>query len=383
MSENKKYYGTASTEPATPKDISNQETNTAPANQQDGYHDTVDEQNKGTEALHSNTEVTAPYADLKAVTEVPDAPYLIKHNTQAPTPFVFAIPHSGRYYPASLIEQTCLAPHTLRISEDAWVDKLFADTPQFGGAQIIATYGRSYLDLNRAANELNPAMFSPALNTEGLKETHRVRAGLGVIPELVAPGMKIYDGPLPAREAESRIESVYYGYHNKLKSMISRRKATFENVVLIDCHSMPSNSDSDPKKSDNNIHGPDRKGAAARLISGLARKRSRSHDADIVLGDLWGASCDSMLTATVERLLIAEGFKVIRNIPYAGGFATQHYGRPQKGVHALQIEINRAIYMDEETLEPLPGFTDIQRRLSRFAANLMLDYSKTMPLAAE
>ncbi len=322
--------------------------------------------------------------DMREYSATPSFPFVTKPPQNTQTPFIFAAPHSGRHYPASFIEQTQLAPHMLRISEDAWVDKLFEHTPMFGGTQLIATYGRSYLDLNRASTELDPSMFTPRLDTNSVRETHRVRAGLGVIPELVAPGQTIYDKPLPAREAEKRIKDVYHGYHNKLRSLISERKATFGNAILIDCHSMPSGMDAEScDPSDNTASLNDRKGKAARLIGGLTKKKSRSYDADIVLGDVWGASCDSSLTATVEKLLIAEGFKVVRNIPYAGGYATQHYGRPQKGIHSLQIEINRALYMNEETLDLLPEFSDIQRRISRFAANLMKDYIRNIPMAAE
>lgn len=322
--------------------------------------------------------------DMRAYSATPDLPFVTKPPQNTQTPFIFAAPHSGRHYPASLIEQTQLDPHMLRISEDAWVDKLFEHAPLFGGTQLIATYGRSYLDLNRASTELDPSMFTPRLNANSVRETHRVRAGLGVIPELVAPGQTIYDKPLPAREAEKRVKDVYHGYHDKLRSLISERKATFGNAILIDCHSMPSGIDAESCDSSYNTSSiNDRKSKAAKLIGGLTKKKSRAYDADIVLGDVWGASCDSSLTAIVEKILITEGFKVVRNIPYAGGYATQHYGRPQKGVHALQVEINRALYMNEETLALLPEFGDIQRRISRFTANLMKEYGGNSRVAAE
>jgi N-formylglutamate amidohydrolase len=313
----------------------------------------------------------------------PEVPYILRRSKGTQTPFVFAAPHSGRHYPQSLRDQTALSPSLLRASEDAWVDKLFEHVPQFGGTQLIAPYGRSYVDLNRAANELDPKMFSPQLDADSVKETHRVRAGLGVIPELVAPGQKIYSAPLPAREAEKRINDVYHGYHDKLRRLVSERKASFGYAILVDCHSMPSGDPAQTEEPTEQTEKSSKKGKAARIIDGLKKRKSRSQGADIVLGDIWGSSCDSMLTALVEKLLIAEGFKVIRNIPYAGGFATQHYGKPQKGIHALQIEINRSLYMNEVTLEPLASFKDIQRKLSRFSANLITEYSRTVSLAAE
>jgi N-formylglutamate amidohydrolase len=313
----------------------------------------------------------------------PDAPFIVKSGVGTPsapdTPFVFATPHSGRHYPNSLIEQTTLDAHRLRASEDAWVDELFVNAPKAGATQLFATYGRSYVDLNRAADELDPAMFTPTLQEEMVRDSHRVKAGLGVIPKLVAPGEPIYGHQLPAREATKRLNDVYHAYHDKLKNLMGARQARFNHAILIDCHSMPSHNDT----NDTNQNKQSRLGTKRRLISGLGRRRGAQEAADIVLGDLWGASCDSLITSTVEKLLINEGFKVIRNIPYAGGYATQHYGRPKQGFHAIQIEINRALYMNEETLEPNRHFKEIQRRLTRFSTALIQEYRQSLPLAAE
>jgi len=279
--------------------------------------------------------------DTSVMSEEVPAPYLCRP-TSTPTPFIFTLPHSGRYYPQAMRRATHLSDHTLRLSEDAFVDQLFEHAPQCGGTLLVATHARAYLDLNRDELELDPTMFTPMLDEAAVQETHRVKAGLGIIPKLVAENVPIYTKPLPAREAFFRIESVYKPYHNKLAALISARQQQFGYAALIDCHSMPSE-----------------------------QKGGRHQGPDIVLGDNWGAACSRDLTSIAEELLIRMGFRVRRNVPYSGGFTTQHYGNPHQGRHALQIEINRAIYMNEATIEPLPAFEEIRDKLQRFSQKLM------------
>lgn len=273
------------------------------------------------------------------------APFICT-SPKTPTPFLFAVPHSGRHYPDAMRRTTRLTDHTLRLSEDAFVDKLFAHVPDQGATLLVATHARAYLDLNRAADELDRAMFTPPLEGMELNETHRVKAGLGLIPKVVAENVPIYGGQLPAREALYRTEQVYHPYHNKLQDLIRARQAQFGHAILIDCHSMPSEAHS-------------------------VRRRTRSTGPDIVLGDNWGSACARELTSLAEELAICAGFSVRRNVPYSGGFTTQHYGDPNTGVHALQIEISRGIYMDENTLEPLDCFMEVQEKFRSFSENLI------------
>lgn len=281
-------------------------------------------------------------------------PFVLK-SAAAPNAFVFAAPHSGRHYPDSIIKATSLETHSLRLSEDAYVDRLFAAAPEHGANLLIATHARAYLDLNRAENELDPEMFHPSLEEDTLDITHRVRAGLGIIPKLVAEGMPIYDSTMPAREALFRINNVYRPYHNKLASLLAARQAQFGQAVLIDCHSMPSETPA-------------------------GRRRGRSTGPDVVLGDNWGASCDRRLTSLAEELLIRAGFSVRRNVPYSGGFSTQHYGNPNKGQHALQIELSRSLYMNETTLQPLPSFPEVEKKLRWFVSHLIEAYGQHLGL---
>ena len=283
------------------------------------------------------------------------APYLLRSPKTSPTAFIFAAPHSGRYYPDTMIKAARLSTHTLRLSEDAFVDRLFEAVPDAGASLLVATYARAFLDLNRAENELDASMFTPPLDERNFDLSHRVKAGLGIIPKLIAEGLPIYRAPLPAREALRRIEDIYQPYHQKLQALLDARKRQFGRAILIDCHSMPSESKT-------------------------GRKPGRNSGPDIVLGDNWGSACDRDLTALAEELLIRAGFSVRRNVPYSGGFSTQHYGKPGIGIHALQIEINRAIYMDEAAIEPLACFEDIRSRLGSFVENLILRYGKQLPL---
>lgn len=296
---------------------------------------------------------------------MPDMPSPFIHKAGAfETPFLFAVPHSGRVYPNSMRTASTLSEQALRISEDAYVDKLFEGVTAVGGTVLIATHARAYLDLNRGPDELDPTMFTPKLDEESVRETHRVRAGLGLIPRIVAEGMPIYSRPLPAREAFARRDRVYTPYHEKLQALLDAKRKKFGHAILIDCHSMPS--DARPRRRGNT--GP-----------------------DVVLGDNWGSACMRELTSVAEELMIRSGFSVRRNVPYSGGFTTQHYGKPNIGIHALQVEICRAIYMDEDTLEPLQAFEEIKDRFLTVSEKLIkrLDTvmatrpSEELPKAAE
>jgi N-formylglutamate amidohydrolase len=288
---------------------------------------------------------------LAAMSEGAPPPFILKSATAAPGAFVFAAPHSGRHYPVGMIAASGIGAHALRMSEDAYVDHLFDSAPRHGASLLVATHARAYLDLNRGEDELDPDMFSPALDERTLDVSHRVKAGLGIIPKLVAEGLAIYNAPLPAREAFHRIDNVYRPYHQKLSDLLKARSQQFGYAVLIDCHSMPSEAQG-------------------------ARRRGRAVGPDIVLGDCWGASCARELTSLAEELLIRAGFSVRRNVPYSGGFSTQNYGAPNKGIHALQIEISRGLYMNEETLEPRVEFAEVKERLAWVTEMLIHDFAR-------
>ncbi len=260
-----------------------------------------------------------------------------------PTPLVFASPHSGRDYPDDMMSAAALDAQTIRRSEDAFVDDLIAASSELGTATLTARYARAYIDLNREAFELDAAMFADELPEFARARTARVAAGLGAIARVVSEGQEIYARKLMFSEARGRIEGAHRPYHAALERLIAEAHRAHGFAILIDWHSMP---------------------AAA------AKAGARDRPCDFVLGDRFGAACASLLTARVERELEAMGYRVARNTPYAGGYTTEHYGRPARRTHALQIEINRGLYLDEATLTPTAGFARLKADLERLTRAL-------------
>jgi N-formylglutamate amidohydrolase len=278
-----------------------------------------------------------------------EAPYEVRRPVGARTPFVFASPHSGRLYPSDM--KPALDEAAIRRSEDAFVDALASAGPRYGAPLILARYARAYIDVNREAYELDPAMFEDELPDFAQGRGPRVAAGLGSIARVVAEGQEIYARKLTFAEAARRIETVHAPYHAALAALLAEAKAEFGYAILIDWHSMPS--------------------AAA-----AAGSRGR-RGCDFVLGDRFGAACSNAVAGAVERELEAMGYACARNSPYAGGYTTEFYGRPNVGVHALQIEINRALYLNERTLKRHGGFDRLARDLERLVGVLTAaDWSK-------
>jgi N-formylglutamate amidohydrolase len=252
-------------------------------------------------------------------------------------------PHSGAHYPKSFIDASRLDAHAIRQSEDMFVDALLAKAPAHGIGVLSANYPRAYVDLNRAPYELEQALFKDALPAHIDRYSARAAAGLGTVPRLVAEKTPIYDGKLSFAEAERRIQNVYHPFHRKLEDTLHTLLHSFGYAVLLDTHSMPSQA---------------------------TRLSSKGRRIDFVLGDRYGRSCDARLSDWLERDLTARGWQVARNKPYAGGFITDRYGRPADGMHAVQIEINRAIYMDEKNYTKHAGFTRLQNDLTGLVAAL-------------
>jgi N-formylglutamate deformylase len=281
-------------------------------------------------------------------------PFLIARPKEQTAPFVFASPHSGRLYPADFVAGSWLTPLALRRSEDAFVDELFASAVECGAPIISARFPRAFLDVNRAACELDNTMFDAALPSEVGAPSARVAAGLGVIPKIVRDGVEIYRRKLSPAEAEERLARLHRPYHAALGALVEETRARFGAAIVVDCHSMP--------------------GAAP--------------CPDIVFGDCHGASASSALMRHAELAFEACGFSVTRNTPYAGGYTTRLYGRRDRDIQALQIEVNRALYLDEERVEPLARFTQTRARLGEalkrlVAVGALLHTAPPPSLAAE
>jgi N-formylglutamate amidohydrolase len=289
----------------------------------------------------------APLAETP-VTAQP--PFVIRRPEAAPaSPLVFASPHSGRLYPPDMMAASVLDAASIRRSEDAYVDDLIAGSTAHGATVIQAAYARAYIDVNREPYELDASMFEDELPDFARRRTARVAAGLGSIARIVAEGQEIYGRKLTFADARRRIEDVHQPFHAALSGLLGEACARFGGAVLIDWHSMPA--------------------AAARTLS-QSGDASSPGACDLVLGDRFGAACAPALTVLVERTFESMGYKVARNAPYAGGYTTQLYGKPATGVHALQIEINRSLYLNETTLERNEGFEPLKRDLQRVFAVL-------------
>lgn len=273
------------------------------------------------------------------------------------SPVVFNSPHSGSVYDSAFQTSSRLDLHSLRRSEDCFVDELFATASSLGAPLMKARFPRAWLDVNREPFELDPNMFHDPLPAHVNTGSARVAGGLGTIPRIVSEGENIYQDTLSWSDADRRIHKYYIPYHEALRDLMTTTFKKFKTAILVDCHSMPS-------------------------IVGL----SGSGRPDVVLGDRHGTSCSSWIVRQLEEQLRAHGLKVSRNRPYAGGFITQKYGRPREDFHAVQIEINRGLYMNETTLKKTRGFSRLQTLMldvmSRFIARAA-DTKPPRSIAAE
>jgi N-formylglutamate amidohydrolase len=287
-----------------------------------------------------------------------EPPFEILAPVEQVLPFIVNTPHSGRVYPEAFVAMARLDSLGLRRSEDSFVDLLFAGAPVLGSPLLKANFPRAYLDVNREPYELDPRMFDGRLPSFANTRSMRVAGGLGSIPRIVGDGQEIYRDRLTVTDAMHRIDTIYRPYHRALRSLLQQTHRRFGEAILFDCHSMPS----------------------ASLGSEMMPRP------DIVLGDRYGTSCAAVLIDAVQTALEGLGYHVARNRPYAGGFITEHYGQPTSSIHVLQIEINRALYMDEETLEPKPQFAamadDMMTMIGR-AAQLLAETANPWRQAAE
>ncbi|HKA72397.1 MAG TPA: N-formylglutamate amidohydrolase [Xanthobacteraceae bacterium] len=271
-----------------------------------------------------------------------EPPFEILEPAEWTAPVVFNSPHSGRIYPRSFLSAARLDLAMLRRSEDSFVDELILGVVGGGMPVMRAHFPRCYVDVNREPYELDPRMFDGRLPSFANTRSMRVAGGLGTVARVVGDAQEIYDRRLPVDDALRRIETLYKPYHRALRRLVTRVHRDFGAAILVDCHSMPS-------------------------TAGAKDERPR---ADIVIGDRYGTSCVTLVTDTVEATLRGMGYSVSRNKPYAGGFITEHYGNPAAGFHSIQLEVNRALYMDERRYERTPSFARLAANLVRLGEEL-------------
>jgi N-formylglutamate deformylase len=287
---------------------------------------------------------------------MPKAAYHLTHPERRTTSVVFASPHSGRDYSWSFLRRTRLNEHSVRSSEDAYVDQLFDSAPRVGAPLLRAGAPRAYVDLNRSPDELDPALIE-GVSRQG--HNPRIASGLGVIPRVVANGRAIYSGKIPLAEARHRIDDFWHPYHEALQGQLDQAHLMFGQAILIDCHSMPHE--------------------AMDTVASRGLRRP-----EVVLGDRFGAAADGEIVDRIEAAFTRAGLMVTRNTPFAGAYITQAYGRPSRGRHAVQIEIDRALYMNERLIRPNGNF-EAFRRLMRDVVREITEIGRAqaMPLAAE
>src|SRR5262245_4751689 len=271
-----------------------------------------------------------------------DPPFEILEPASGYGPVVFNSPHSGSVYPHAFLTASRLDVGTLRRSEDSFVDDLVAGVVGRGVPLMRAHFPRCYVDVNREPYELDPRMFEGRLPSFANTRSMRVAGGLGTVARVVGDAQEIYDRRLPVDDALRRIETRYKPYHRALRRLVTSVHREFGAVTLVDCHSMPS-------------------------TAGAKDERPR---ADVVIGDRYGTSCVTAVADTIERTLRGLGYLVSRNKPYAGGFITEHYGNPAAGFHSIQLEVNRALYMDERRYERSAAFGRLAADLNALADRL-------------
>ena len=286
---------------------------------------------------------------------MPKSAYHLFQPVQRTSCVVFASPHSGRDYPDSFVRRSVLDRQSIRSSEDAFVDQLFEAAPEFGAPLLCAGAPRAYIDLNRSPEEPDPALIEGARRSG---HNPRVASGLGVVPRVVANGRAIYRGKLSMMEAEQRIDRYWRPYHAILLSLLNDAHRQFGRAILVDCHSMPREA-----------------------LDGVARRNVKRPE--IVLGDRFGAAAGTDVVDRIEAAFASAGLVVTRNAPFAGAYVTQAYGRPSRRQHAVQIEIDRSVYMDEKRVRPNANFEPFRDLLRQVIGEIVATGYDRMPLAAE
>jgi N-formylglutamate amidohydrolase len=269
-------------------------------------------------------------------------PFEITEPAEWRAPIIFNSPHSGAVYPAEFLEASRIDLASLRRSEDSFMDELIGGLSGHGFPVVRVNFPRSYVDVNREPYELDQRMFSGRLPSFANTRSMRVAGGLGTIPRVVGDGQEIYRERLNVDEALARIEALYKPYHRALRRLINKVHQAFGTVIVVDCHSMPS----------------------------VGASREEPRRPDIVIGDRYGTSCGPLLPDVVEEVMRGLGYSIGRNKPYAGGFITEHYGNPASGLHTVQIELNRAVYMDERRRERGPRFAQVASDFATLAEAL-------------
>jgi N-formylglutamate deformylase len=260
---------------------------------------------------------------------------------QSAIPLVFDSPHSGIQFPPDF--SCCASIEQLKTGWDAFVDKLWEGAVLHGAVLQSAHYSRMFIDLNRASDDIDPVLL--ASPSSECKPTRYSERGMGLIRRFAIPGVALYAQPLEMDEIKMRVRDYYLPYHNALSDRLNNLHERFGEVWHVDCHSMKS------------------KGNKMNIDSGESRP-------DVILGDNDGLSCDPEFVQTVEDAFTRLGYKVVRNMPYKGGYLVTHYAKPDVARYSMQIEINRTLYMDEQLYKPNAQFALLRKDLDSVACTM-------------
>lgn len=279
-----------------------------------------------------------------------------------PLPLIFDSPHSGAAYPESF-DFVCRF-EDLQRAEDKFVDELFSCVPEYGGTLLCAKFPRSYIDVNRRIDDIDPAILAEIWPFGKINPSSRSDAGIGLIRRLVRPGVPVYDQPLSVEDVAHRIEKYYRPYHTTLKDLINEAHYNFGHVWHVNCHSMPS--------------------ASARPKQPIGFMAHQPQEADFVLGDRDGTSCDLDFTHALRDFLKGLGYTVTINDPFKGVELVHRYSAPSRGFHSLQIEINKSLYMNEDTNKKSSEYENLRLDIESLVA-FCADYvsANLMDVAAD
>jgi N-formylglutamate amidohydrolase len=272
------------------------------------------------------------------------------------TPVLLSVPHAGRHYPGALEDLARLSADQLTVLEDRFADRLIERAIESGHGAITARVARAWIDLNRGEDELDPAMIAGQRSRQNAPHlSAKVRGGLGLIPARIAQGGDIWKAPLEPHDIDFRTQSVYRPYHHAIAKGLAERRALFGCAVLLDVHSMPS------LKADRNGPPP-----------------------HIVVGDLHGRSASPCFSDVILAEARGAGFRVTRNAPYAGAHILERHSSPLDGIHALQLEVDRSLYLCSQARAVGPGLPALQNLIVRLAEALAREaMAQSFSVAAE
>ncbi|CAI3941520.1 N-formylglutamate amidohydrolase (HutG) [Commensalibacter communis] len=278
-------------------------------------------------------------------------PFLIQRPHTTPSyPILISSPHSGMEYDSHLLSLCRLSLDELRKSEDSYVNLLLEHVSQYGVTFLQTCLPRIFCDLNREAWELDPDLFKEPLPEWCHTNSPQVKRGLGTVHKISNNGKQIYKYYLSFPKIKQRIETYWFSYHQQIQGFIQKNCEGNGGCIILDIHSMPSM----PKRN--------------------------PYYADIVLGDGFSLTCSPTLINNSQKFFTDKGLKVSKNIPYAGGYITRHYGNPHQNVHVMQIEINKSLYMDEDSFELHNGFSKLQSILDEYVQWVCAEQSTILKL---